>query len=133
MNFTPRAQILIIEDDPNWANWLSLALEKRGFRPTIAETARKGLELLMCKFQRWDMVLLDLMMPDMLGTDMLRSFLTLPNVSRVPVIIQTGTTYGEEIDQALAMGAVNYLEKPFGEPELYAALSEALKPYALVS
>lgn len=115
-------QVLVIEDDLNTANLVALYLEKEGFKALQAHAGDIGLAL--AKRHRPDLVILDLMLPNMSGWDVcahLRQF------SDVPVIMLTAR--GEEDDriQGLTLGADDYVVKPFSPRELVARVKAILR------
>lgn len=116
--------ILVIEDDSNIRELLRLYLEQEGY---AIETAQDGMEGLRA-FKRIhpDLVLLDLMMPVMDGTQVMKE---LHAVSKVPVIMLTAK--GETFDKVagLELGADDYVTKPFEMRELIARVRAVLRRY----
>ena len=116
--------ILIVEDDVNIRELLSLYLGQEGY---VIETAQDGAEGLRA-FKRChpDLVLLDLMMPVMDGSQMLRE---LRAFSKTPVIILTAK--GEVFDKVtlLEMGADDYITKPFEMREVIARVRAVLRRF----
>ncbi|MBA3350196.1 MAG: response regulator transcription factor [Actinobacteria bacterium] len=114
--------ILLIEDEVSISEPLCAALERDGFDASVADSVQQGLEL----FHKAepDLVLLDLMLPDGDGKDVLRSIRT---KSRCPVIILTAR--GEEMDRVvgLELGADDYVTKPFSGAELLARVRAVLR------
>ena len=107
-----RRTLLLIEDEQSIAEPLQLALEREGFEVVWAATAAAGLEAF--RSREPEVVLLDVMLPDGDGRDVLRE---LRSVSAVPVIMLTAR--GEEIDRVLGLelGADDYVTKPFSVAE----------------
>jgi DNA-binding response OmpR family regulator len=120
------ATILIIDDDKlvRWS--LSTILGRAGYRVQEAPTAKEGLALLGSGAP--DLVLLDIMLPDMDG------FAVLEEIRRAhphfPVLTMTADTTPETSRHALRLGARGHLEKPCDSAVLLAAVSEALQPEA---
>lgn len=116
--------ILVIEDDSNIRELLRLYLEQEGY---AIETAQDGMEGLRA-FKRIhpDLVLLDLMMPVMDGTQVMKE---LRAISKVPVIMLTAK--GETFDKVagLELGADDYVTKPFEMRELIARVRAVLRRY----
>ena len=102
------APILIVEDDANTARLVQTYLEREGFATHIAGDGRQALEM----FRRHDpqLVILDLMLPEIDGWDVCRR---LRSGSNVPILMLTARQ--EEIDRimGLSMGADDYVVKPF--------------------
>ncbi|HSE82190.1 MAG TPA: response regulator transcription factor [Gaiellaceae bacterium] len=114
--------ILLIEDEEAISEPLAAALAREGFDPVVAGTAAHGLEL----FERRspDLVLLDVMLPDGDGRDLLRR---IRETSRTPVVMLTAR--GEEMDRVLGLelGADDYVTKPFSAAELAARIRAVLR------
>jgi two-component system response regulator RegX3 len=117
-----RRAILLIEDEQSISDPLSAALRQEGFDVLVADTAAAGLESFRSRPP--DLVLLDVMLPDGDGKDVLRE---LRSSSRVPVIMLTAR--GEEMDRILGLelGADDYVTKPFSAAELVARLRAVLR------
>jgi two-component system response regulator RegX3 len=122
VNAMNRWAILLIEDEDSISDPLASALRKEGFDVRTAETAAAGLESFRARPP--DLVLLDVMLPDGDGKDVLR---TIRSSSRVPVVMLTAR--GEEMDRVLGLelGADDYVTKPFSAAELVARLRAVLR------
>lgn len=116
------AKILVVEDDTGISEFISLELKHEGFEVVIAETGRKGLA--MAESEKPDLILLDIMLPEMNGLEVLRR---LRKTSSVPVIIETAR--GESVDRinGLNEGADDYICKPFEIEELLARINALLR------
>jgi two-component system response regulator RegX3 len=114
--------ILLIEDEEAISEPLTAALGREGFDPLVAGTAAEGLELFEARSP--DLVLLDVMLPDGDGRDLLRR---IRETSRTPVIMLTAR--GEETDRVLGLelGADDYVTKPFSAAELAARVRAVLR------
>jgi two-component system response regulator RegX3 len=114
--------ILLIEDEEAISEPLVAALEREGFEPVVAGTAATGLELFASRSP--DLVLLDVMLPDGDGRDLLRR---IRETSRTPVVMLTAR--GEEMDRVLGLelGADDYVTKPFSAAELAARIRAVLR------
>jgi two-component system response regulator RegX3 len=114
--------ILLIEDEEAIAEPLAAALAREGFDAVVAGTAARGLELFESRTP--DLVLLDVMLPDGDGRDVLRR---IRELSRTPVIMLTAR--GEEMDRVLGLelGADDYVTKPFSAAELAARIRAVLR------
>ena len=115
-------KILIIEDEISFSEALSFLLEKEGFSTHIAETGREGLDAF--KSESFDLVLLDLMIPEVSGIDVCHAIRT---TSQVPIIMLTAKD--SEIDKVvgLELGADDYVTKPFSTRELLARIKAVLR------
>jgi two-component system, OmpR family, phosphate regulon response regulator PhoB len=117
--------ILIIEDERDLAELLAFNLEQEGYRTVIALDGIEGLES-ATRFLP-DLVLLDLMLPGMLGTEVCKSLKKNESTSRIPVIMLTAK--GEEIDKVVGfeVGAEDYVVKPFSTRELLLRVKVVLR------
>jgi two-component system response regulator RegX3 len=115
-------KILIVEDEASFSEALSFLLGKEGFDVSIAETGRSALELF--KSQTFDLILLDLMIPEVSGIEVCRSIRT---TSAVPIIMLTAKD--SEIDKVvgLELGADDYVTKPYSSRELVARIKAVLR------
>jgi two-component system, OmpR family, response regulator RegX3 len=117
-------RVLIVEDEEDFADPLAFLLRKEGFSPAVATTGSEALE----EFDRngADIVLLDLMLPGMSGTDVCKQ---LRLRSPVPVIMVTARD--SEIDKVvgLELGADDYITKPFSPRELVARVKAVLRRF----
>jgi DNA-binding response OmpR family regulator len=115
----PLVQILIVEDDDAIAKPLAAGLEREGFDVTRVSTGEDALEAAVP-----DLVLLDLRLPGMDGTEVCRR---LRARSDVPIIVVTAK--GEEVDRVvgLELGADDYIVKPFGFRELLARIRAVMR------
>jgi two-component system response regulator RegX3 len=121
MNVQPR-MVLLVEDEETITVPLTEALAREGFRTETAGTLAAGLEL--ARRQRPDLVLLDVMLPDGSGFELLRE---LRDGERLPVIMLTAR--GDEADRVLGLelGADDYVVKPFSARELVARIRAVLR------
>jgi len=110
-------RVLVVEDESTIARPLRRALEREGYAVSLCETGHSALRL----SRTWepDVILLDLLLPDMDGRDVAREIRTR---SQVPIIMVTAR--GEEADRVagLELGADDYVVKPFSVPELIARM-----------
>ncbi len=121
--------ILVAEDDPHIREGLQATLESEGYRVT---TARDGAEALrLFEKTKFDLALLDVMMPEVSGFDVCRAIRRTNRA--LPVVMLTAK--GEEIDKVvgLELGADDYITKPFGVRELLARLAAVLRRAALAT
>jgi DNA-binding response OmpR family regulator len=116
------AQLLLVEDDDEIRRALIRALTERGHAVSSVPTAMEALRQVVDNPP--DLVVLDLGLPDLDGTDVLRM---LRAVSRVPVIVATARDDENVIVKALDAGADDYLTKPFGPGQLEARIRAVLR------
>jgi two-component system, OmpR family, phosphate regulon response regulator PhoB len=117
--------VLIIEDEKDLAELVAFNLEKEGFRPLIASDGVMGLE--KARANSPDLILLDLMLPGMPGTELCKALKSSDKTSRIPVIMLTAR--GEEIDRVVGfeVGADDYVLKPFSTRELLLRVKAVLR------
>lgn len=117
--------VLIIEDERDLAELIAFHLEKEGFRPLIAGDGVTGLN--EARSEKPDLILLDLMLPGMMGTELCRLLKGSEQTAAIPVIMLTAK--GEEIDRVVGfeMGADDYVVKPFSTRELMLRVRAVLR------
>ncbi len=116
------ANILIVEDEEKIARFVELELGYEGYATTKAFDGRTGLEL--AESGRFDLVLLDIMLPKLSGMEVLRR---LRRTSSVPVIMLTARDSVMDKVSGLDNGASDYITKPFAIEELLARIRTALR------
>src|SRR5215216_5632856 len=118
-----KAKILIAEDDSNIRLGLVATLESEGYAVTAAGDGAQALKLF--PQEKFDLVMLDIMMPKVSGYDVCRELRA--RGTRVPMLFLTAK--GEEIDKVvgLKLGADDYVTKPFGVHELLARVEALLR------
>src|ERR1700674_2099734 len=116
--------VLLIDDEPKIRRFLRAGFELHGFSVLEAESAADGLKT--ATFNAPDLIILDLALPDLHGTDVLER---IRSWSNVPVIIRSVVSSEEEKVRLLQSGADDYVVKPFGMAELLARSEAALRRY----
>ncbi|HEX8354144.1 MAG TPA: response regulator transcription factor, partial [Pyrinomonadaceae bacterium] len=119
--------VLIVEDDPDIAEGLRYNLEREGLRALVAETGERALALALAPGDPPSLVLLDLMLPGMSGTELCRRLRREPATRRTPVIILTARGSESERVAGLELGADDYVTKPFSVRELVARVRAVLR------
>jgi two-component system, OmpR family, KDP operon response regulator KdpE len=120
----PANVVLVIDDEPKIRRFLRAGFELHGFSVIEAENAADGLKA--ATFNAPDLIILDLALPDLHGTEVLEQ---LRSWSNVPVIVLSVESDEPEKVQLLRMGADDYVVKPFGIAELLARSEAALRRY----
>lgn len=111
-------KLLVVEDEINIAHRIEAACEDDGFSCDIADNGSDALE--MMKFYDYDIVILDLMLPDIDGFEILSRIRSIKN--NTPIIILSGLNAIDDKVKCLTMGADDYLTKPFSKIELLARI-----------
>lgn len=117
-------RILIVEDTPENIQALVGILKDKGYQTSIATNGKQALDLL--ERVRPDLVLLDIMMPEMDGFEACRRIKGNPAWRDIPIIFLTAKTETEDIVRAFELGAVDYVPKPFSAHELLARVNTHL-------
>jgi len=115
-------KILIVEDETSFSEAIAFLLGKEGFESEIAENGRVALDLF--KKNHYDLILLDLMIPEVSGIDVCRAIRT---TSPVPIIMLTAKD--SEVDKVvgLELGADDYVTKPYSSRELVARIKAVMR------
>lgn len=118
-------RILYIEDDASMIDLVTLILNRKGFQVMGANGGIEGLESI--KKENPDLILLDLMMPDLDGWELYQQIKADPNTQSIPVIVITAKS--QSIDRTLGLYVAkvdDYLTKPFHPDELVASIEKVL-------
>lgn len=115
-------RILIVEDEFKIARFLQLELEHAGYQTLIENNGRRALDKIVQ--ENFDLVLLDIMLPDLDGVEICRR---VRELSDIPIIMVTAKDGIEDKVQGLDTGADDYLTKPFAIQELFARIRVALR------
>jgi DNA-binding response OmpR family regulator len=113
-------KIVLIEDDADLYSLIQYNLDKEGFTVVGSQTGKGALEL--CRRERPDLVLLDIMLPDSDGLDICKGIRANPELSTVPVIFLTARAAETDRIVGLELGANDYIVKPFFVRELIARI-----------
>jgi two-component system, OmpR family, response regulator VicR len=119
-------RIIYIEDDPDMIDLVSLILKRRGFSVQGADGGVKGLDLVLSEIP--DLVLLDLMMPDLDGWDVYQQMKAQAKTRNIPVIVITAKA--QAIDRVLGLRIAkvdDYICKPFSPNELIASIDRIVQ------
>ena len=118
--------ILLVEDDPDQATLGQLRLKLAGYQVRTVERA-KHLSRTLREDRRPDLVLLDVMLPDGDGFDLLGKLRASPEFATLPVVMLTSKTELSDIHRGLALGADGYITKPYSKTQLAEVISRVLK------
>lgn len=120
--------ILYIEDDQTSAQLVRFLMERQGYAFQHASDGRAGLEL--ARSLRPDVIILDALLPLLDGFQVLEALHADAETARIQVLMLTGKTQSSDIVKALAIGANDYLLKPFQPAELTARVNKLLRSRA---
>jgi len=116
--------VLIIEDEEDAAELFAEMMRISGFR--VLKTSKSAPAIAMMNADKPDIVLLDIMMPEVSGLDILRQMRRDPNLANIPVIMVTAKSMPADIKNGMEAGASTYLTKPVGFQELKEAVERTL-------
>lgn len=121
------ATILVVDDEADLRNVIDFNLRSQGYQTLLAGNGGEALELAK---QKPDLVLLDVMLPDMQGTQVCQQLKSSPETKSIPIIMVTAR--GEEIDRVVGfeLGVDDYVVKPFSVRELILRVRAVLKRFA---
>lgn len=117
--------ILVIEDDPDIVELLRYNLERESYRVTSAVTGSEGLAEL--QRERPDLVILDLMLPEVSGFEVCRRLRKDSATESLPVIMLTARSEEADVIAGIELGADDYIKKPFSPRELVARVGAVLR------
>ncbi len=124
-------KILLIEDDTDLFNLVQYNLEKEGFTFTGAKTGRGALDL--CRREKPDLAILDIMLPDSDGLDICRGIRSDPEIAHIPIIFLTARAAETDRIVGLELGGNDYIVKPFYVRELIARVRTQFRTAATQS
>lgn len=132
MELIPQNQrILIVDDTIKNLQVLGTILEKKGYQINVAQNGTQALEITQ-KVQP-DLVLLDVMMPDLNGFEVCQQLKADESVAHIPIVFLTARTETEDLVKGFNMGAVDYVTKPFNATELLVRVRTHLSIHMLQS
>jgi DNA-binding response OmpR family regulator len=118
-------KILVIDDYPDNVFLLQDRLENEGFEVVKAYNGRMGIQT--ARDERPDLILLDIMMPDITGYEVCKELIQGEDTKMIPIILLTALTDAENLKAGLQAGAFDYIKKPFNRTELVARINSALR------
>jgi DNA-binding response OmpR family regulator len=118
-------RILVVEDDPDIANLIRRYLQRGGFEVDVRASGRDALTAVGSSPP--DLLLLDLMLPQMSGQDVCRTLRADPKTASIPIIMVTARAEESERIAGLDLGADDYIAKPFSPGELVARVRALLR------
>jgi DNA-binding response OmpR family regulator len=121
----PMKRILVIDDLPENVLLLKDRLEQEGYEVLTADCGKRGIEKATGELP--DLILLDVMMPDINGFEVCKILVNDSRTSDIPILLITAKTDAEDIKEGLDAGAFDYIKKPISKIELLARVKSALK------
>jgi CheY-like chemotaxis protein len=121
----PASHVLLVEDDPRMPEVLAALLQDDNITLSCAKESSSALSL--ARDKHFDLILLDLGLPDINGFDLLRQLKASPETQSIPVIVLTAWNSTKDKLRGFELGAVDYLTKPFESAELRARVCSALR------
>ena len=128
MDGAVRKNVLVVEDEANILLSLTFVLEREGYDVRSATTGQDGLALM--ERARPDLVILDLMLPDISGYEVCRRARRDPRLAATPILVLTARAQEAERQRGLEMGATEYVTKPFRVADLLARVARLLEGQA---
>jgi CheY-like chemotaxis protein len=119
-----RPNILVVDDDDFQHKLIGKLLQKKNYHLMFASNGSEALN--MIRKAQPDIILMDVMMPDMDGLETMRNMKTEPKFANIPVIMITGKSDGQVVSDSLKAGASNFVVKPFDRDTLIAKIDHAL-------
>ncbi len=116
--------ILMIDDDEFCIRTMEMIIKETNHKFIKAVGGIAGLKYLNENPKEVDLILLDLMMPDIYGLDVLREIKQSPQISHIPVVIQSANRDLEEINRAYKLGIIANLHKPYNSKRVFAAIEK---------
>jgi CheY-like chemotaxis protein len=120
------ARILVVDDEPSIVKLVKTTLEARGYDIAVAYDGQEA--LVQSKLHKPDLILLDIMMPRMDGTEVRKRLLADPATKDIPVIHLSAVGDFDKQRQALNEGATDYIVKPFTPSDLAERVDNTLDP-----
>lgn len=128
-NETYNPTILMIDDDDLCLSGMEITLMNTPYNLICANSGKGGISCLEMQHSKISLVLLDLMMPDMYGINVLEIIKKDERFNKIPVIIQSAVLDKIEITRAFTMGAVDFIKKPYKQVEILNAIRPLSKLY----
>ncbi|MBL1212627.1 MAG: response regulator [Ignavibacteriae bacterium] len=118
-------KILVVDDQPDNVFILQDRLKRAGFEVIAAYEGKTGIQ--KATDEKPDLILLDIMMPDISGFDVCRQLVKNDETKNIPIILVTALTDAEDIKEGFDAGAFDYIKKPFNRDEMLARINSALR------
>lgn len=120
-----KKKILVVEDESDIAESLSVRLELEPYRVVVASNGQEGVT--KARSEKPDLIILDIMMPKLNGFEACKILKTDDQTKKIPILILTALTMVGDVDKAFECGANDYLSKPFTNERLLKKVQTLLK------
>lgn len=117
-------RLLVVDDEETLREGLRTYLEQEGYRTDAAESAEQALE---CDIAGYDLILLDIMMDGMSGTELAAQLKKQPDTAEIPIIFLTAKDRDDDMVAGLRLGADDYIVKPFSIKNVMARIEAVLR------
>ena len=117
-------KILLIEDDRTVCELLSHVLNGNGYQTIVALTGEDGLRL--CRTEAPNLIILDVLLPDINGFEVLKAIKSNTNTKSIPVLMLTEKNLLGDVEHAISLGADGYITKPFDIQRVLAKVTDLL-------
>lgn len=124
MSVVSEASVLVVDDNEDNRDMLSRRLKKQGYAVSVAEDGQRALNMIAA--EKFDLILLDIMMPGISGLEVLKKLRETFTVADLPIIMATAKDQSEDVVAALKMGANDYVTKPLDFPVVLARVQTQL-------
>lgn len=120
-----KKRILVVEDEPNISNLVKFILEKNGYEVLQAFVGQEGIEI--AKREKLDLIVLDVMMPNMDGFDVAKKLSRMKKAKNIPIIMLSSAAQFKDKMKGIESGAMDYITKPFDKKELLEKVKECIR------
>jgi CheY-like chemotaxis protein len=120
------SKILLVDDEEACLISAKLMLEGAGYNVEVAHSGKEALDYLKLHYKEISLIFLDLMMPDINGIEFMKKISKLPDLLRIPIILQTGISENNVINQAIKMGALGCIRKPYNFETMHTQIEKIL-------
>lgn len=120
--------ILAIDDEETCLEVIVFSLQSYGYSVYTASTAQEGIDFLSKNDVKIDLILLDMMLPDIYGLNALKAIKKIESAKKIPVIVQSGTSNYDDLQTAVNLGAVDQIiRKPYCRKDLLKVIDHVYK------
>jgi len=124
--------ILVVDDTPQNIQLIKTLLEKENYNVKVSTNGKKALDIVRSSQKKPDLILLDIMMPEMDGYEVCKELKKDPNTSNIPIIFVTAKGQSDDETYGLGLGAIDYISKPISTPILLARIKTHLQLHNLL-